>query len=65
MEIEIKSAGCAIPCLITADADIGKYMIRKEDTSGEVFNSQGELKQWINENLVEEINHSMDVCLNS
>lgn len=40
-------------------------MIRKEDTSGEVFNSLEELKQWINENLVEEINHSIDVCLNS
>lgn len=55
MEFEIKSAGGAIPCLVTADADNGRYMIRKEDTSGEVFNSQEELMQWIDINWSEEM----------
>lgn len=53
MEFELKSSGSAIPCLVTADADNGRYMIRKEDTSGEVFNSVQELKEWIRSNWTE------------
>ncbi|QNG61559.1 hypothetical protein [Metabacillus idriensis] len=55
MEIEIKSSCCAVPCLITADADNRKYMIRKEDTNCEVFNSLKDLKQSIDENWSKEM----------
>ncbi|MRX55825.1 hypothetical protein GJU41_17825 [Bacillus idriensis] len=54
MEFELKSAGGALPCLVVADEDNGRFMIRKEDTSGEVFNSAHELTQWIRENWSEE-----------
>ncbi|MRX70897.1 hypothetical protein GJU40_01780 [Bacillus lacus] len=47
MEFHIKGKDGAVPCLITADEDNGRYMIRKEDTSGEVFNDKTSLINWI------------------
>ncbi|MGG1632026.1 hypothetical protein [Rossellomorea sp. NRS-1567] len=43
-----------IPCLVVADEDNGRYLIRKADTSGEVFNSQEELVRWIEANWSKE-----------
>ena len=50
MEFYLKSKNCAFPCEVTIDEDNGRYTIRKEDTSGEVFNNPEELVQWIIEN---------------
>ena len=50
MEFQFKCRGSEIGCEVTLDQDNNKYMIRKEDTSGEVFNSSGELADWIKEN---------------
>ncbi|MFT4414115.1 hypothetical protein ACLM5H_09660 [Fredinandcohnia humi] len=50
MEYSICSLDSAIPCEITLDDDNGRYMIRKADTSGEVFNTAQELISWIKSN---------------
>ncbi|YCA44807.1 hypothetical protein M1E11_06395 [Bacillus sp. JZ8] len=43
MEFTLKSKESAIPCLVTLDDENDHYMVRKEDTSGEVFNSPSQL----------------------
>jgi len=50
MEFSLLALDCALPCEVTIDDDNGRYMIRKSDTSGEVFNSAEELIQWVKEN---------------
>lgn len=54
MEYEIKNIEGAIPCLVVADPDNGRFMIREADTSGEVFNSPREMLFWIYENWNEQ-----------
>ncbi|MGM0828590.1 MAG: hypothetical protein ACQEWF_15780 [Bacillota bacterium] len=54
MEFEIMTKESEIPCLVVADEDNGRYLIRKADTSGEVFNSQEELVTWIEANWSKE-----------
>ncbi|KAA0566945.1 hypothetical protein F0342_02580 [Bacillus sp. CH30_1T] len=54
MEFEIMTKESEIPCLVVADEDNGRYLIRKADTSGEVFNSQEELVTWIETNWSKE-----------
>lgn len=54
MEFEIMTKDSEIPCLVVADEDNGRYLIRKADTSGEVFNSQEELVAWIESNWSKE-----------
>ncbi|MBN8192307.1 hypothetical protein JI667_09110 [Bacillus sp. NTK074B] len=54
MEFEIRTVESEIPCLVVADEDNGRFMIRKADTSGEVFNSQEELVNWIEANWSKE-----------
>ncbi|MBU8878401.1 hypothetical protein BGM26_05285 [Bacillus sp. FJAT-29790] len=50
MEFLLKAKDNAYPCEVTIDEDNGRYMIRKSDSSGEVFNSPKELVAWILEN---------------
>ncbi|QPA32305.1 hypothetical protein [Thermaerobacillus caldiproteolyticus] len=50
MEFSLKAKDSAFPCEVTIDEDNGRYMIRKADTSGEVFNTPEELVQWIIDN---------------
>jgi hypothetical protein len=50
MEYDIKAKDCAFPCEVTIDPDNGRYMIRKSDTSGEVFQNVNDLKEWISQN---------------
>ncbi|MYL53638.1 hypothetical protein GLW08_09850 [Pontibacillus yanchengensis] len=50
MEHQLYGKSGAYPCVVTNDPDNGRYMIRKEDTSGEVFNSKEELVKWIHAN---------------
>lgn len=47
MEFTLNSFDGALPVEVTVDDDNGRYMIRKSDTSGEVFNSSNELIQWV------------------
>ncbi len=54
MEYEILSKNSAIPCLVVADADNGRYMIREADTSGEVFNNPREMLFWMYNNWTEQ-----------
>ncbi|MGM0840577.1 MAG: hypothetical protein ACQEWE_07620 [Bacillota bacterium] len=54
MEFEIMTKESEIPCLVVADEDNGRYLIRKADTSGEVFNNQEELVRWIEANWSKE-----------
>ncbi|BCB02313.1 hypothetical protein [Bacillus sp. KH172YL63] len=54
MEFEIMTVESEIPCLVVVDEDNGRFMIRKADTSGEIFNSQEELVQWIETNWSKE-----------
>ncbi|WP_226671752.1 hypothetical protein [Rossellomorea aquimaris] len=54
MEFEIMTVESEIPCLVVADEDNGRFMIRKADTSGEVFNNQEELVNWIEANWSKE-----------
>ncbi|MYL35578.1 hypothetical protein GLW05_18535 [Pontibacillus yanchengensis] len=49
MEYQLYGKSGAYPCVVTIDPDNGRYMIRKEDTSGEVFNSKEELVKWIHD----------------
>jgi len=54
MEFSLNSPDSALPVEITIDEDNGRYMIRKSDTSGEVFNSPGELIEWVKLNFQED-----------
>ncbi|WP_019241608.1 MULTISPECIES: hypothetical protein [Bacillus] len=47
MEFLLQVKDNAFPCEVTIDEDNGRYMIRKSDSSGEVFNSPKELFAWI------------------
>lgn len=47
MEFSLKTKDNAFPCEVTIDEDNGRYMIRKADSSGEVFNSAQELVNWV------------------
>lgn len=47
MEYEFMTTECALPCLVVADDDNGRYMIQNYDRSGEVFNSREELLTWM------------------
>ncbi|TMU84885.1 hypothetical protein FGG79_13300 [Bacillus sp. BHET2] len=59
MEFEIITRESDSPCLVVADEDNGRFMVRKADTSGEVFNSQEELVNWI------EVNWSQEMFVNT
>ncbi|MFS0861877.1 hypothetical protein [Fredinandcohnia sp. 179-A 10B2 NHS] len=50
MEYSLKSKESAFPCEVTIDDDNGRYMIRKADSSGEIFNTPLELIRWVLEN---------------
>ncbi|TXC93194.1 hypothetical protein FS935_03095 [Metabacillus litoralis] len=50
MEFELKNKNGAIPCLVVADYDNGRFMIREEDTSGEIFNDPTTMLSWIEKN---------------
>lgn len=50
MEFSLRTKDNVYPCEVTIDEDNGRYMIRKSDSSGEVFNTPEELVLWINEN---------------
>ncbi len=50
MEYSLLAYDGAFPCEVTIDEDNGRYMIRKADTSGEVFNGALELIQWVKTN---------------
>jgi hypothetical protein len=54
MEFSLCSLDGALPVEVTLDEDNGRFMIRKSDTSGEYFNSPGELIDWLKVNLSEE-----------
>lgn len=54
MEFSLCSLDGALPVEITIDEDNGRYMIRKSDTSGEVFNSPKELINWVRANFRED-----------
>lgn len=47
VEFFLQAKDGAFPCEVTIDEDNGRYMIRKADTSGEVFNTPEELVRWI------------------
>lgn len=55
MEFEIITKDSETPCLVVADEDNGRFMVRKADTSGKVFNSQEELVNWIEANWSQEM----------
>ncbi|WP_078595823.1 hypothetical protein [Evansella clarkii] len=50
MEYQIKAKDGAFPCEVTIDEDNGRYMVRKADTSGEVFHNKQELINWVKTN---------------
>ncbi|WP_377889000.1 hypothetical protein [Alkalihalobacillus sp. R86527] len=54
MEYNLYSKDSAYPCEVTIDDENGRYMIRKSDTSGEVFNSVEDLTGWIRANWKED-----------
>jgi hypothetical protein len=47
LEYFLRCRGNVFPCEVTIDDDNGRYMIKKSDSSGEVFNSSTELIDWI------------------
>lgn len=47
MEYILRCRDNVFPCEVTIDEDNGRYMIKKADSSGEVFNSSAELVHWI------------------
>ncbi|PYZ98327.1 hypothetical protein CR205_06935 [Alteribacter lacisalsi] len=53
MDYQLQTPDSAIPCEVTCDPDNGRFMIRKADTSGEVFNSAEELTDWLEKNWTE------------
>lgn len=50
MEFSLQSLESAVPCEIVAGEENDRYMLRKADTSGEIFNTPSELIQWIEAN---------------
>lgn len=50
MEFTLCSFESALPCEVTVDEDNGRYMIKKADSSGEVFNNADDLIKWVHEN---------------
>ncbi|MDY0938719.1 MULTISPECIES: hypothetical protein [Priestia] len=51
MKFSLQSHESAVPCEVVADEENGRYMLRKADTSGEVFKkTPSELIQWIEAN---------------
>lgn len=52
MEFILRCKGNVYPCEVTIDEDNGRYMIRKTDSSGEVFNTPEELALWLIQNWV-------------
>ncbi|MFC4322764.1 hypothetical protein [Litchfieldia salsa] len=54
MEYSLLAYDSAYPCEVTIDEDNGRYMIRKADTSGEVFNEPMELIKWVKSNWSQE-----------
>jgi hypothetical protein len=50
MEFFLRARDNVYPCVVTIDEDNGRYMIRKSDSSGEVFNSPKELVSWVLKN---------------
>ncbi len=52
MEFILRCKGNVYPCEVTIDEDNGRYMIRKTDSSGEVFNTPEELALWLSLNWV-------------
>ncbi|NMD72808.1 hypothetical protein HHO41_21535 [Bacillus sp. DNRA2] len=54
MEFSLCSLDSALPVEITIDEDNGRFMIRKSDMSGEVFNSPRELIEWVKSNFRED-----------
>lgn len=54
MEFSLNSFDGALPVEVTIDEDNGRFMIRKSDSSGEFFNSPGELIDWVKSNLRQE-----------
>lgn len=54
MEFSLSSFDGALPVEVTIDEDNGRFMIRKSDSSGEFFNSPGELIDWVKSNLRQE-----------
>jgi hypothetical protein len=54
LEFSLCSLDSAIPVEITLDEDNGRFMIRKSDSSGEVFNSPKELIEWVKTNFHED-----------
>ncbi|MFZ3589120.1 hypothetical protein ACOI1C_07480 [Bacillus sp. DJP31] len=50
MEFSLRCKGNVYPCEVTIDEDNGRYMIRKTDSSGEVFNTPEELALWLSQN---------------
>ena len=51
MEFLLSSYDGALPVEVTIDEDNGRFMIKKSDSSGEFFNSPGELIDWVKLNL--------------
>ncbi|WP_027409697.1 hypothetical protein [Anoxybacteroides tepidamans] len=60
MEYFLQAKDGAFPCEVTIDEDNGRYMIRKADTSGEVFNTPEELVRWILANWNKDAFHDQD-----
>jgi hypothetical protein len=54
MEFSLFSFDGALPVEVTIDDDNGRYMIRKSDSSGEFFNTAGELIQWVKNHFRED-----------
>ena len=54
MEFSLSSFDGAMPVEVTIDDDNGRYMIRKSDTTGELFNTSNELIQWVKDHFSED-----------
>jgi hypothetical protein len=50
MEFSLKSKQNFYPCEVTIDHDNYRYTVRKNDSTGEYFNTATELASWIKEN---------------
>jgi hypothetical protein len=50
MEYSLKSRHNFYPCEVTIDHDNGRYTVRKNDSTGEYFNTPAELALWIKGN---------------
>ncbi|MFC0522857.1 hypothetical protein ACFFGV_04535 [Pontibacillus salicampi] len=63
MEFQLYGRDGAFPCEVTIDDDNGRYMIRKEDTSGEVFNSTAEMYLWMRQHWKAEDFHEPELYM--